>query len=117
MSRILVIGLWLLGLLCRASGAAPNPGEQAPPKLMLWSWYAEDDFRPFAGSGAGVAYLALSLKFERQAEVIPTPREIPVRIPPNMYKMAVVRSDYDTYDAARRPSFSPRQIRRLWCYV
>jgi hypothetical protein len=73
---------------------------------MLWSWYARDDFRPLADPGVGVAYLALSLRFEGQSEVIPNPRAIPVRIARDTYQMAVVRFDY--YEL-HRPAFSERQ--------
>ena len=98
----------MVGFLCRASNAVANPGKQPPPKVMLWSWFAEDDFRPLAGRDVGVAYLALSLQFEGR-EVFPSPRSIPVRIPPNMYQMAVVRFDYNPSDPAHRPVFGPRQ--------
>lgn len=62
--RALVTALWLTGWLCRASSAAETPGKQDPPKLMLWSWFAEDDFRPLGDRGVGVAYLALSLELK-----------------------------------------------------
>jgi hypothetical protein len=75
---------------------------------MLWSWFTEDDFRPLANTGIGVAYRGLSLGFEGQAEVIPNPRFIPVRISPDTYKMLVVRFDYSS-EAGRRPAFSQRQ--------
>jgi hypothetical protein len=106
--RIVVAAFWLVGSLCGASGANPNPGKRVPPKLMLWSWYAADDFRPLADTGVGVAYLALSLRFDGQSEVTPDPRMIPVRIAPGTYQMAVVRFNYYT-NAAHRPAFSPRQ--------
>jgi hypothetical protein len=75
---------------------------------MLWSWFTQDDFRFLADRGVGVAYLALSLRFEGQSEVTPDPRMIPVRIAPDSYQMAVVRFDYSS-DAAHRPAFSQRQ--------
>jgi hypothetical protein len=104
--RIVVAAFWLVGSLRGGYGASPSPGKQVPPKLMLWSWYAADDFRPLADPGVGVAYLALSLRFEGQSEVTPDPRTIPVRIAPDTYQMAVVRFDYY---ALHRPAFSPRQ--------
>jgi len=106
MPRIVVAALWLAGSLCPCSGANPSAGKQAPPKLMLWSWYAADDFRLLADPGVGVAYLALSLRFEGKSEVTPDPRAIPVRIAPDTYQMAVVRFDY--YEL-HRPAFSQRQ--------
>jgi hypothetical protein len=87
------------------SGAKPYSAKQAPPKIMLWSWFAEDDFRPLANRDIGVAYLALSLQFEGQRDVIPSPRSIPVWIPSNAYKMAAVRFNFDSY-SNERPSFS-----------
>jgi hypothetical protein len=86
------------------SGAA----KQAPPEVMLWSWFAEDDFRPVADLPVGVAYLALSLRLAGRDQVAPLPRAIPVRIPPKMYRMTVVRVDAPL-DAPDRPAFSPRQ--------
>jgi hypothetical protein len=77
---------------------------------MLWSWYAKDDFRPLADPGVGVAYLALSLRFEGQSEVTPDPRRIPMRIAPDTYQMAVVRFNYLS-EAAHRPAFSQQQRR------
>lgn len=100
--------LWLSGLLCRGSSTTPAPGKQAPPKLMLWSWYAEDDFRPMANNAFGVAYLALSLELEGQNQVRPSPRNIPVRISDKTYRMAVIRLDAPM-EAAHKPAFSPRQ--------
>jgi hypothetical protein len=75
---------------------------------MLWSWFAEDDFRNLADRTVGVAYLALSLQFEGQNRVMPSPRSIPVRIPLKMYRTAVIRFD-NQIDAPRRPAFSQRQ--------
>lgn len=103
---ILAAAFWLAGLLWHA--AAQPRSKQPPPRLMLWSWYAEDDFRPLAGRGLGVAYLALSLRLERQNTVTPNPRANSLRIPPNMYRMAVVRFDYSV-EGPDRPAFSPRQ--------
>jgi len=74
--------------------------------MMLWSWFAEDDFRPLADPGIGVAYRALSLRFEGQTKVTPGPRAVSVLIPPSVYKMAVIRFDY-RQDMA--PSFSQQQ--------
>jgi hypothetical protein len=105
-ARILVITLLLVGSLWRGSGAALQPVKQPPPKMMLWSWFAEDDFRPLANPGVGVAYLALSLRFEGQTKVTPGPRAISVLIPPGVYKMAVIRFDY-RQDMV--PSFSQQQ--------
>jgi Protein of unknown function (DUF3142) len=106
--RTLVITLLLVASLSHGSGAAVKAGKQAPPKLMLWSWFAEDDFRPLADPGVGIAYLALSLNFEGQSEVTPSPRKTPVIIPSKTYKMTVIRFDYQQ-NTARPPSFSQQQ--------
>lgn len=97
--------LCILQPLCCGTGATASPAKQAPPKVMLWSWFAEDDFRPLTDPAVGVAYLALSLRFEGRG-VTPSPRAMAVRISPDAYKMAVVRFDYPS---DRKPSFSPRQ--------
>ncbi len=88
--------------MCQTAFAA------APPKTMLWSWFAEDDFRPLAQPGVGVAYLALSLRFDGVEKVIPSPRLVPVRIPPETYRMAVIRFDNEV-DGPHRASFSATQ--------
>ena len=100
--------LWLTGSLYAGSASPQKPAKQAPPKLMLWSWFAQNDFRFLADRGVGVAYLALSLRFEGQSGVTPSPRSMPVRISPNTYQMLVIRFDYQA-DPVRRPAFSQRQ--------
>jgi hypothetical protein len=104
--RAIVLALCLARVLCPRS--SPIPARESPPNLMLWSWYAEDDFRPLANARIGVAYLALSLRLEGQTEVAPSPRTIPVQIPANTYKMAVIRFDY-SLEPGSRPSFSRTQ--------
>ncbi len=99
--RYALLAFWLASSLCHASS-------DPPPKLMLWSWFAADDFRPLADRGIGVAYLALSLQLEGQHDVTPWPRGVPVRIAPDTYKMAVIRFDYPS-DLKHRPSFSHEQ--------
>jgi len=95
------------GLCClSALIAAPR---SVPPKLVLWSWYGEDDLRFLKGSDTGVAYLALSLRFEGRDEVIPSPREMPLRTAPNTWLMPVIRFDFEAYDARLKPAFSERQ--------
>jgi len=74
---------------------------------MLWSWFADDDFRYLSDRNIGVGYLALSLQFENQNGVVPYPRRNPIRIAPQTYTMAVVRFDYSLEHS--RPSFSPKQ--------
>jgi hypothetical protein len=104
---VIVAAFWFAGLLCGES-PAQAAAKQIPPSVMFWSWFAEDDFRPFAGRDIGVAYLALSLQFEGQDQVTPSPRAIPVRIPPQMYQMAVIR--FDTWpDPPRRAALTGRQ--------
>ncbi len=78
---------------------------------MLWSWYTEDDFRPYANRDFGVAYLALSLQFKGSGEVVPSPRAIPVYIPPGMYQMAVIRFDLPYNSQEPQPAFSETQRR------
>jgi len=85
--------LWLMGQACFAVREAKT----SPPPVMLWSWYMDDDFRPVAAENVGVAYLALSLELKSSGDVIPAPRLIPVRIPDTMYRMAVVRVDFDEH--------------------
>jgi hypothetical protein len=80
----------------------------APPKLMLWSWFAPDDFRFLKDSDVGVAYLALSIRLDSRDEAIPDPRAAPVRIPPQTWQTAVIRIDFDSY-GSRRPAFSEQQ--------
>lgn len=102
------VALCFAGSLSAVFAAAPHPAKQSPPNLMLWSWFADDDFRPFADRPIGVAYLALSLQFQGQSTVLPDPRSVPVRISPKTYQMAVVRFDYQP-DTTHRPAFSATQ--------
>ncbi len=92
-----------IALLCGASHPAPQP----PPKLMLWSWFADDDLRFLDDRNVGVAYLALSLQLQGRTQVLPSPRAVPIRIPPNVYQMAVVRFDVGYDD--QRPAFTAEQ--------
>jgi hypothetical protein len=92
-----------------AVAAAAGAEKHAPPQLMLWSWYAEDDFRPLlAGRDIGVAYLGMSLSFEGQNDVSAAPRRVPVRIAPETYQMLVIRFDYRE-DARSPVAFSQKQ--------
>jgi hypothetical protein len=88
--------------------SSAQTGKQVPPQLMLWSWFAGDDFRPLANRQVGVAYLALSLQFEGRDAPAPSPRLTPVRIPPGMYDMAVVRFDASR-EPGKRPAYSQKQ--------
>ncbi len=84
--------------------------KSAPPKIVLWSWSAHEDLRFLKeDADVGVAYLALSLRFEGRAEVVPEPRLIPLRIASNTWQMVVVRCYYEGQDAGQRPAFSDRQ--------
>ncbi len=109
LSRLVTAVLWLAAQVIVASGPVPNTRKQAPPKLMLWSWFADDDFSALKDGDIGIAYLALSLWFEGQSQVTPVPRYVPVRIPSGAYRMVVVRFDYDTGNGASLPAFTPAQ--------
>jgi len=62
--------------------SGPVTAAKQPPPQIIWSWFADDDFRPLADRGAGVAYLGLSLTFDGQARVTPSTRALPIRISP-----------------------------------
>jgi hypothetical protein len=79
-----------------------------PPRLVLWSWFGEEDLRFIKNADIGVAYLGLSLSFEGRDEVIPGPRLSPLRLSPETWRMVVVRCEFDTQS---RPAFSPQQRR------
>lgn len=82
--------------------------KQAPPRLMLWSWYQEDDFRKLLDRDTGVAYRGLSLQFDGQNDVSADPRMVPVRIAPETYQMLVIRFDYRA-DTRPAVAFSAQQ--------
>lgn len=104
-TRCLLLAV-IAGVVC--GGWAEGQTKAAPPKVMFWSWYEADDFRPMEKSGAGVAYRALSVEFDGRDDVWAAPREIPVRIPAKMYRMAVIRFD-DRSDPGEKAAYSPRQ--------
>lgn len=81
----------------------------APPNIMLWSWFASDDLRFLKDADVGVAWRALSLRFEGRTQVIPEPRFVPIRLSGDTWQMIVIRCDFDTYSPERRPAFSPQQ--------
>src|SRR5271165_2573715 len=107
MSSATCLTMFVLGAVVPLLPAAPE-NKPAPPKIMLWSWYAEDDFRFLKSPDIGVAYLALSLTLSGRDEVTPYPRAVPVRIPPHTWQTAVIRFDFDSY-GARRPAFTEQQ--------
>jgi hypothetical protein len=88
--------------------ATPPEKKPVPPNIMLWSWYAPDDFRFVSGPDIGIAYLALSIQLEGRDEATPAPRAQPVRIPPQTWQTAVIRIDFDSY-GSRRPGFTELQ--------
>jgi hypothetical protein len=90
------------------AATASAQGKQAPPRLMLWSWNTEDDFRPLLDHDTGVGYLGLSISLEGKNEVTASPRRIPVRIAPETYQMLVIRFDYQS-DAKPAVAFSQKQ--------
>jgi hypothetical protein len=82
----------------------------APPKIVLWSWYADEDLRFVKNDrDIGVAYLALTLRFHGQNNVIAEPRAIPLWLAPETWQMVVVRCDPDTRDGDETTAYSPRQ--------
>jgi len=89
-----------------SSSSAAKP---TPPKMMLWSWYAEDDLRFLKDPGIGVAYLGLTIRFEGRDKVLPQPRFLPLRMSPDTFQMLVVRFDYDSWNKGRQPAFSGQQ--------
>ena len=102
---------WLAGAVfcfnfALSAAAASSP---KPPRIVLWSWLADDDFRFLKDPDVGIAYLALSIRLEGRDAVIPLPRAIPVRIAPTTWRMAVIRLDYDSWNTARTPAFTPQQ--------
>ena len=88
---------------------APSCLSAAPPNIMLWSWFASDDLRFLKDADVGVAWRALSLRFEGRTQVIPEPRFVPIRLSRDTWQMIVIRCDSDTYSPERRPAFSPQQ--------
>jgi hypothetical protein len=103
------ISILIMIAVAAAPCAEKGAEKHAPPQLMLWSWDAEDDFRPLlAGHDMGVAYLGLSLSFEGQNDVNAAPRRVPVRIAPETYQMLVIRFDYRP-DARPAVAFSQKQ--------
>ena len=109
MSRCSLCLLIALPLIAVAGSAEP-PARLSPPQNMLWSWFAEDDFRPAAPSGTGVAWLAMSLQFSRSGVSV-APRAASLRTPRGMYEMAVVRFNFEPseYPPAGISSWHPRQ--------
>jgi hypothetical protein len=106
----LVIG-WALFLLFTGigtAGSAASTQKQAPPQLILWSWYEGGDFN-FVDNNVGVAYLALSLRFEGRDQVIPSPRRVPIHIPSRTYQMAVIRLNFPSWNKNQIPAFSNTQ--------
>jgi hypothetical protein len=102
-------GIFWIAILNVVTAAAPAAtAKRIPPNIMLWSWYAEDDFRAFSNKPVGVAYLALSIELAGKNGVHPSPRAAYVRIPPAMYKMAVIRID-GPFDGSQKPAYSVRQ--------
>jgi len=86
--------------------------KSTPPKIVLWSWNAEQDLRFLKqDADVGVAYLALSLRFDGRDGVAPNPRFMPLRLASNTWQMVVIRCDYDGQGAGRRAAFSDRQRR------
>lgn len=82
-----------------------------PPRMMLWSWFAPDDFRFMKTSEIGVAYLALSIHLAGREDPTPSPRAEPVYIPPQTWQTAVIRLDFDSY-GSRKPAFTDQQRKR-----
>ena len=97
--------LWALactaGLLLRA---APEP--PALPPIMLWAWERAEDLRFLDTREAGVAFLARTV-FLEGARVRVRSRRNPLRLPPGIARVAVVRIE------VRRPALTPAQAERV----
>lgn len=86
----------------RPSHAAPppsagqRPSAAAPPAQMNWYWLRtfQAPERPKA-SNAGAAFLAMSFYLVEGRPAIVNPRRAPLVLPPNTYRMAVVRIDHN----------------------
>lgn len=68
---------------------APAPVMQGEPRLMLWAWGTPEDLRTLDPARAGVAYLSRELLLGALPQV--RLRRQPLLLPPNAYRMAVVR--------------------------
>src|ERR1700761_758079 len=69
----------------------PAPRMQGEPRLMLWAWETPEDLRALDPERAGVAYLSRELLLGARPEV--RLRKQPLLLPPNTYRMAVVRME------------------------
>ena len=64
----------------------------APPSKLNWYWldtYSAYDLAKTPGTGA--AFLAVSYGLSGSNPVVPATRGVPLKLPPNTYRMAVVR--------------------------
>ena len=88
---------------------APATSPAAPPAQMNWYWLRtyQAPERPKA-SDAGAAFLAMSFFLVEGRPAIVYPRRAPLILPPNTYRMAVVRIDHNEakFTAAQRAALA-----------
>lgn len=86
---------------CSGSGGAEEPDRMALPPLMLWAWERPEDLRPIGelpggpqAGRIGVAPLVATITL-RSDEVDVRPRHQPLRLPPGVALLPVVRIEAD----------------------
>ena len=97
-----------MALACAALWLGPftrRPGASLP-KLVLWVWERPENLEFLDAGEAGVAYLAGTLRLAG-GEVMSTPRLQPLKVPPAMRLIAVIRMETGadvppTLDAGQR---------------
>jgi hypothetical protein len=104
----------LVALLAGACAAAPPAAAESArtprlPRVMLWAWEWPQDLSSLDPSRAGVAYLAGTLRLAGD-EVLGRPRRQPLRLPPGVTRVAVVRIEAP---ASARASLSDAQAGRV----
>lgn len=78
----------VLILLC---GIAPHSPHIPAPGLFLWAWERPEDLRFIYSATTGVAYLAATLDLQADGSARFHSRQQPLRLPPNVSLIAVVR--------------------------
>jgi hypothetical protein len=90
---------------------AVSAAKTKPPRIVLWSWYADDDLRFLKDSEIGVAYLGLTVEFQGR-QVIANPRAVPLQLSPATWRMPVVRLQFREDVPKLRPVFGDAQRER-----